>query len=276
MEPESALNVRNAMNKKDIKRAVEPEKKDASSSIAQGEAVEPEAARVLAGKIQDVRKAALGSLVTAAASLGFNKNTIDSYEREKTLPDIDFLVVFADKTGADLNELLRLRLQASRYPTVRALAHGFMLRAAPEEARLPELDTQLADIEAALGAVEETAFPLSEEAVAQRPDLLDIKARLEAISLGDDASPSQRARANIHLRYFFGDKGAAARQQRHEDKLFGRVRRATEALMRLRDELGYEAPMIWTGLAQELMFAHGLTEDGAKRLLETVRTYTNP
>lgn len=73
-------------------------------------------------KIQDVRKSAIGSLVSAAGALGFNKNTIDSYEREKSLPDIDFLVVFAAKTGADLNELIRLRLAASRYPEARALS----------------------------------------------------------------------------------------------------------------------------------------------------------
>jgi transcriptional regulator with XRE-family HTH domain len=122
VELENAENSRNHMTERDILGVVEPEKKYASGSVAQGEAVEPEASRVLAGKIQDVRKAVLGSLVTAAAALGFNKNTIDSYERDKTLPDIDFLVVFAAKTGVDLKELIRLRLAASRYPEARALA----------------------------------------------------------------------------------------------------------------------------------------------------------
>lgn len=121
-QPEIASNICNYMIKKEITGANQPEKKDASGCAAQGVAMEPEAGRILSGKIQDVRKAVLGSLVSAAAALGFNKNTIDSYEREKTLPDIDFLVVFAAKTGADLNELVRLRLAASRYPEARALS----------------------------------------------------------------------------------------------------------------------------------------------------------
>lgn len=65
----------------------------------------------------------------AAEKLGFNHNTIASYETALSLPDIDFLVVFAAKTGADLNDLVRLRLAASRYPEARALS-GVALGAA--------------------------------------------------------------------------------------------------------------------------------------------------
>lgn len=72
-------------------------------------------------KIRSIREARLGSYEKAGGEIGFNKNTIASYEKGLTLPDIDFLFVFADRTGADLNELLRLRLAASRYETVRAL-----------------------------------------------------------------------------------------------------------------------------------------------------------
>lgn len=110
------------MTKKDISGAVEPEKKVASGSAAQGGAVEPEAARFLGARIRDIReKTGFGRRTVAAEKLGFNHNTIASYETALSLPDIDFLVVFAAKTGADLNELVRLRLAASRYPEARAL-----------------------------------------------------------------------------------------------------------------------------------------------------------
>jgi phage repressor protein C with HTH and peptisase S24 domain len=72
-------------------------------------------------KIRSIRETCFGSYEKAGAGLGFNKNTIASYEKGLTLPDIDYLFVFADRTGADINELIRLRLACSRYPSVRAL-----------------------------------------------------------------------------------------------------------------------------------------------------------
>jgi transcriptional regulator with XRE-family HTH domain len=72
-------------------------------------------------KIRSVRDNFFGSYEKASSGLGFNKNTIASYEKGLTLPDIDFLFVFADRTGTDINELIRLRLACSRYETVRAL-----------------------------------------------------------------------------------------------------------------------------------------------------------
>lgn len=72
-------------------------------------------------KIRSVREECLGSYEKASIELGFNKNTIASYEKGLTLPDIDFLFVFADRTGADINELIRLRLACSKYESARAL-----------------------------------------------------------------------------------------------------------------------------------------------------------
>lgn len=76
----------------------------------------------LRDKLRELREASLGSYEKAAAAMGFNKNTVASYEKGQTLPDIDFLFVFADRTGADINELIRLRLACSRYESARALA----------------------------------------------------------------------------------------------------------------------------------------------------------
>lgn len=48
-----------------------------------------------------------------AEVLGMAKNTVWHYEAGRTLPDIDFLARFARATGADLQELVALRLQAA-------------------------------------------------------------------------------------------------------------------------------------------------------------------
>lgn len=89
---------------------------------------QPENYIAVGDAIRKIREeSGLGSLISASEKLGFNKNTIASYERGLTLPDIDFLVVFAEKTGTDFNELLRLRLAASRYETARELQGRFAL-----------------------------------------------------------------------------------------------------------------------------------------------------
>jgi transcriptional regulator with XRE-family HTH domain len=62
-----------------------------------------------------------GSIASLAKQLGIDKNTLQSYETGRTLPDADFLAVFADRTGADFNELLRLRLLSGKTPEARRL-----------------------------------------------------------------------------------------------------------------------------------------------------------
>ncbi|WP_445083981.1 hypothetical protein [Candidatus Vondammii sp. HM_W22] len=49
-----------------------------------------------------------------------SKNSLAAYERGERLPDVDFLAVFADRTGADFNELLRLRLASGKTEEARA------------------------------------------------------------------------------------------------------------------------------------------------------------
>jgi len=54
----------------------------------------------------------LGSIDSAAPKLGVSRGSLGGYERGDRLPDIDFLARLAAETGADFNELLRLRLEA--------------------------------------------------------------------------------------------------------------------------------------------------------------------
>ena len=48
--------------------------------------------------------------------------TLGLYEQGKLLPDVDFLARFAKVTGADFNELLRLRLACSKDEDAREMA----------------------------------------------------------------------------------------------------------------------------------------------------------
>lgn len=68
----------------------------------------------LGDRITELRKAkGLGSQRKACVELEVSLNTLWGYENDKNLPDIDFLARFARITGADLQELLALRLEAS-------------------------------------------------------------------------------------------------------------------------------------------------------------------
>lgn len=71
---------------------------------------------LLGDELRKVREKTLGSIEIAAKKLGVNKNTIGTYERGRTLPDIDFLMTFAEVTGADFIRLLELRIQQSPSP----------------------------------------------------------------------------------------------------------------------------------------------------------------
>lgn len=57
-------------------------------------------------------KGGYGSIDEAAPKFGVSRGTLGAFERGKRPPDIDFLARFSQTTGADLNELLRLRVAA--------------------------------------------------------------------------------------------------------------------------------------------------------------------
>src|SRR5260221_1580635 len=50
------------------------------------------------------------SIEALADELEVSRNTLGSYERGDTVPEVDFLVAFSNKTGADLGKLLGMRL----------------------------------------------------------------------------------------------------------------------------------------------------------------------
>jgi transcriptional regulator with XRE-family HTH domain len=67
----------------------------------------------LGPRLAELRKTAkIGNQEVLGRALGVTKNTIWHYESGRTLPDLDLLANFAKLTGADLNELIQLRLAA--------------------------------------------------------------------------------------------------------------------------------------------------------------------
>ena len=56
----------------------------------------------------------------------------------------------------------------------------------------------------------------------------------------------------------------------HMDDVFKRLKDATDTAIKVGKELNYDSPA-WIRLIQELIFSHGLTEAGARRIIETLK-----
>jgi len=277
-QPEIERNYGNNMIKKEISGANQPEKKDASGCVAQGGADQPEAARFLGARIREIReKTGLGRRTVAAEKLGFNHNTIASYETALSLPDIDFLVVFADKTGADLNELVRLRLAASRYPEARALSGFARMQTEPEpppakvERKLwPE---SFEDIDRKLVINHRTdEKPFTEQELAERPDLAEVRDRLYEIAGSPAYTPQQQCWANMRLGRHFGDTVAFAKGAEYQrEHVAESMRWASRLLAKEAERVGYNPPPAWSGLLHELLLFGMLTDTGCRTILEHLR-----
>jgi transcriptional regulator with XRE-family HTH domain len=85
------------------------------------------------------------------------------------------------------------------------------------------------------------------------------------------ALPARRPDLSLDLDYILGSQQKATLSPSGELAM-QKLKANTQAFMRLSDELGYEPPMVWGALIAELMFSHGLTEAGAGRILETLKS----
>lgn len=74
----------------------------------------------------------LGSIKDACDTLGVSSATLANYELGKALPDVDYLAMFAEKTGADFNELLYLRLACGKNEAARKLALTINIKGSQE------------------------------------------------------------------------------------------------------------------------------------------------
>lgn len=70
----------------------------------------------LGDKLRKTREKDGVNIPDMADRLGVNKNTLGAYERGERLPDIDFLISFANKTSEDFLLLLELRIRESKAP----------------------------------------------------------------------------------------------------------------------------------------------------------------
>lgn len=74
----------------------------------------------------------------------------------------------------------------------------------------------------------------------------------------------------------FGDAPERFAQNPSEqfEVMLKRVAEATQATVRVSKEFDFVLPVEWTSLIQELMAMHGLTEAGAKRVIEALKHQT--
>lgn len=74
---------------------------------------------------QSRERGGFGPISRFCSELGVSYNTLGAYERGDSLPDVDFLALFTQKTGADFMELMRLRLAASDQPANRTVLEAY-------------------------------------------------------------------------------------------------------------------------------------------------------
>lgn len=82
-------------------------------------------------RIGDALKRVRGGRSADGLGLKTHINTISNYETGKRLPELDFLAAFAEATGADFLELLRLRLASSTDEPAQRLAARMQAQAYP-------------------------------------------------------------------------------------------------------------------------------------------------
>src|SRR5690606_8527112 len=83
---------------------------------------------------------------------------------------------------------------------------------------------------------------------------------------GDNAAAAREMQAAL-----LGDEEAAVQRQERVESVLDRLRASTADIQRLQDEVGVEPGSLWGTVIQELMVFHGLTAEGARRILETLK-----
>jgi len=67
-------------------------------------------------KLKEIRKLrGLGTIEQFSQLIGASRRTVGDYERGHRLPELDYLARFSEISGADLFELIRLRLAVGGY-----------------------------------------------------------------------------------------------------------------------------------------------------------------
>lgn len=183
-------------------------------------------------------KSGLGPIKVAAPLLGISHGSLGAYEREETLPEIDFLAVFAKKTGADFNELLRLRLASGKTEEAKELADIAKVGPAHEMGKIPSfqaiLDRAETTLEQSSGLI-----PITLAVEAENQELARVKKELEFIAGCQDATEKVRAKADMMLRAAFEKTPAHERLNVSMKKYAGKLANASDKVNNMCTETGY-------------------------------------
>lgn len=181
----------------------------------------------------------LGPTKEAAPILGISHATLSLYETEKTLPDVDFLAVFARKTGADFNELLKARLASGKTQEARELAEAVGIAALHDVGKTHP--SFMAMLERAKTTLEQNCelIPITPEVEAENQALARIKKELEFIAVCQDAMEKERATADMMLRAAFEKTPAHERLNVSMKKYAGKLANASEKVNNMCTETGY-------------------------------------
>ncbi len=91
-------------------------------------------------------------------------------------------------------------------------------------------------------------------------------------ALGTRYEPAGGASAPAGMAPHVGERPIAEySDSRREQLALDELRRSTAKLMTLIRELGFEPPIVWTTMLQELLFTQQLSDGGARRVLETLK-----
>ena len=92
-----------------------------------------------------------------------------------------------------------------------------------------------------------------------QPMLIPMASRGAHAALVDRVMNEERGHTELNIQ---GKDGGEAAQ---------RLRAGGQSIMKICGALDYELPMVWVALINELMFIYGLPEDGARRIVETLK-----
>lgn len=203
-------------------------------------------------------KSGLGPIKAAAPVLGVSHTSLGMYEREETLPDVDFLAVFAQKTGADFNELLKARLASGKTEEARALAATVGASSMHDAGKVPSfqaiLDRAETTLEQSSGLI-----PITLAVEAQNQELARVKKELEFIAGCQDATEKVRAKADMMLRVAFEATPAHERFNIAINSVGDKMRKAEATVDQACSAAGYQPSalmlhilraMVWDGLIE--------------------------
>lgn len=93
---------------------------------------------------------------------------------------------------------------------------------------------------------------------------------------GEMLLADQRAKLEKISKEVFGDAPLRVAQNPNVeyDAALKRIAEATQATVRISRQFDFALPVEWSSLIQELMAIHGLTEAGAKRVIEALKHQT--